>query len=156
MTVIAAVTVHTLSPVGWVAVGLALGLLGVLTHRLLSEAIGAEELSKIHMVETAIASNPTLHGSLSEIERVGYRLLDWTELRIYRVADAEHREQRHVFLQRDDEVQHGRHHVAQSLRQDGVAQGLPLGEAERLGGHALAFVHRLDAGAIDLGGIGRI
>lgn len=87
--VVAVVTLHTLSPVGWAAVGLALGVLGVLTHRLLGEAIGAEELTKIHLVEAAIASNPTLLGSLGEIERVGYRLLDWGEFRVYRATDGE-------------------------------------------------------------------
>jgi methyl-accepting chemotaxis protein len=93
LTIVAAiaavVTLHTLSPVGWLAVGLALGVLGLLTHRLISEAIGAEELTKVHLVETAIASNPTLQGSLAELERVGYRLLDWGELRIYRAEGAD-------------------------------------------------------------------
>ena len=67
---------------------LALGVLGVLTRRILEEAIGAEDLNKVHLMETAIASNATLQGSFDQIERLAYRLLDWGDFRIYRVATA--------------------------------------------------------------------
>jgi methyl-accepting chemotaxis protein len=91
LTVIAAVVViaalRALSPVGWVAVALALGVLGILTRRILEEAIGAEDLNKVHLMETAIASNATLQGSFDQIERLAYRLLDWGDFRIYRVMD---------------------------------------------------------------------
>ena len=76
----------TLSPVGWIAVALALGVLGLLTRRILDEAIGAEDLNKVHLMEAAIASNSTLQGSFTQIERLAYRLLDWGDFRIYRVA----------------------------------------------------------------------
>ena len=78
---------RALSPVGWVAVALALGVLGVLTRRILEEAIGAEDLNKVHLMETAIASNATLQGSFEQIERLAYRLLDWGDFRVYRVVD---------------------------------------------------------------------
>ena len=91
LTMIASVVViaalRGLSPVGWVAVALALGVLGVLTRRILEEAIGAEDLNKVHLMETAIASNATLQGSFDQIERLAYRLLDWGDFRIYRVAE---------------------------------------------------------------------
>jgi hypothetical protein len=73
----------TLAPVGWVAVGLALGVLGLLTRQILDEAIGAEDLNKVHLMEAAIASNATLQGSFSQIERLAYRLLDWGDFRVY-------------------------------------------------------------------------
>ncbi|MBA3497347.1 MAG: GAF domain-containing protein [Gemmatimonadales bacterium] len=76
-----------LSPVGWLAVALALGVVGALTRRLLEEAIGAEDLNKVHLMEVAIASNATLQGSFDQIERLAYRLLDWGDFRIYRVTD---------------------------------------------------------------------
>ena len=57
--------------------GLALGVLGVLTRRILEEAIGAEDLNKVHLMEASIASNATLQGSFGQIERLAYRLLDW-------------------------------------------------------------------------------
>jgi methyl-accepting chemotaxis protein len=61
--------------------------LGVLTRRILEEAIGAEDLNKVHLMEVAIASNRTLQGSFDQIERLAYRLLDWGDFRIYRVVD---------------------------------------------------------------------
>ena len=59
----------------------------LLTRRILEEAIGAEDLNKVHLMETAIASNATLQGSFDQIERLAYRLLDWGDFRIYRVVD---------------------------------------------------------------------
>jgi methyl-accepting chemotaxis protein len=85
--VVAALT--TLAPVGWVAVGMALGVLGLLTRQILDEAIGAEDLNKVHLMEAAIASNATLQGSFSQIERLAYRLLDWGDFRVYRVNGTE-------------------------------------------------------------------
>jgi methyl-accepting chemotaxis protein len=78
----------TLAPVGWVAVALALGVLGLLTRQILDEAIGAEDLNKVHLMEAAIASNATLQGSFTQIERLAYRLLDWGDFRVYRVSGA--------------------------------------------------------------------
>ena len=93
LTLIAAVVVvaavQTLAPVGWVAVGLALGVLGLLTRKIIEEAIGAEDLNKVHLMETAIASNATLQGSFDQIERLAYRLLDWGDFRIYRLDGSE-------------------------------------------------------------------
>ena len=62
-------------------------MLGLLTRRILEEAIGAEDLNKVHLMEVAIASNATLQGSFDQIERLAYRLLDWGDFRIYRVVD---------------------------------------------------------------------
>jgi methyl-accepting chemotaxis protein len=93
LTLIAATVVvtalATLAPVGWVAVALALGVLGLLTRQILDEAIGAEDLNKVHLMEAAIASNATLQGSFTQIERLAYRLLDWGDFRVYRVSGPE-------------------------------------------------------------------
>ena len=86
-TVVIVATIRELAPVGWVAVALALGVLGLLTRRILEEAIGAEDLNKVHLMEVAIASNATLQGSFEQIERLAYRLLDWGDFRIYRLVD---------------------------------------------------------------------
>ncbi len=91
LTLIASIVVvaslRALSPVGWIAVALSMGVLGVLTRRILEEAISAEDLNKVHLMEVAIASNATLQGSFDQIERLAYRLLDWGDFRIYRVVD---------------------------------------------------------------------
>jgi methyl-accepting chemotaxis protein len=79
----------TLAPIGWVAVAMALGVLGLLTRQILDEAIGAEDLNKVHLMEAAIASNATLQGSFTQIERLAYRLLDWGDFRVYRVDGSE-------------------------------------------------------------------
>ena len=88
-TVVGVAAVQALAPVGWVAVGLALGVLGLLTRKIIEEAIGAEDLNKVHLMETAIASNATLQGSFDQIERLAYRLLDWGDFRVYRVDGTE-------------------------------------------------------------------
>ena len=88
-SVIAVAALQTLAPAGWVAVALALGVLGALTRQILEEAIGAEDLNKVHLMEAAIASNATLQGSFDQIERLAYRLLDWGDFRIYRCAGGE-------------------------------------------------------------------
>jgi len=85
-SVIIVAAVRTLAPVGWIAVSLALGVLGILTRRILEEAIGAEDLNKVHLMESSIASNATLQGSFGQIERLAYRLLDWGDFRVYRVS----------------------------------------------------------------------
>jgi len=77
----------SLSPPGWVAVLAVLGFLGLLTKRILEDAIAAEDLNKVHLMETAIASNTSLQASFEQIERVGYRLLEWGDLRIYRAGE---------------------------------------------------------------------
>ncbi len=79
-------TLANMAPVGWVAVALPLGVLGLLTRQILDEAIGAEDLNKVHLMEAAIASNATLQGSFTQIERLAYRLLDWGDFRVYRVT----------------------------------------------------------------------
>jgi methyl-accepting chemotaxis protein len=93
LTLIASTIVVTvlarLAPIGWVAVALALGALGLLTRQILDEAIGAEDLNKVHMMEAAIASNATLQGSFTQIERLAYRLLDWADFRVYQVSGSE-------------------------------------------------------------------
>jgi methyl-accepting chemotaxis protein len=93
LTLIAATVVitalATLAPVGWVAVALALGVLGLLTRQIMDEAIGAEDLNKVHLMEAAIASNATLQGSFTQIERLAFRLLDWGDFRVYRVSRSE-------------------------------------------------------------------
>jgi methyl-accepting chemotaxis protein len=77
---------RTLDPPGWFAVLIVLGLLGLLTRRIVEEAITAEDLNKVHLMETAVASNLTLEASLEQIERLAHRLLDWGDLRIYRAG----------------------------------------------------------------------
>ena len=81
-------TLANMTPVGWVAVAIVLGVVGLLARHILDEAIGAEDLNKVHLMESAIASNATLQGSFTQIERLAYRLLDWGDFRVYRVTSS--------------------------------------------------------------------
>jgi methyl-accepting chemotaxis protein len=77
--------VQLLAPIGWITVLAVLAVLGVLTKKILEEAIGAEELSKVHAREKVITSNVSLQESCAQIEALAHRLLDWSDFRIYRV-----------------------------------------------------------------------
>jgi methyl-accepting chemotaxis protein len=74
-------------PVTWLFVAAALAALGQLLKQMLEEAISAEELNKIHAIESVITSNISLHDSFRRIERLAHRLVDWGDLRIYRRVD---------------------------------------------------------------------
>jgi methyl-accepting chemotaxis protein len=76
----------TLSTVGWVTVLLVVSVIGLLTKKILEDAIGAEELNKVHVREKVIAGNLSLQDSFAEMERLAHRLLDWGDMRVYRVA----------------------------------------------------------------------
>ena len=76
-------------PVTWLFVAAALAALGQLLKQMLEEAISAEELNKIHAIESVITSNISLHDSFRRIERLAHRLVDWGDLRIYRRVDEE-------------------------------------------------------------------
>ena len=71
-------------PLAWVFTGAALGALGLLFKLILEEAITAEELNRIHAVETVITSNIGLDDAFRRIERLAHRLVDWGDFRIYR------------------------------------------------------------------------
>ncbi|HTS88253.1 MAG TPA: methyl-accepting chemotaxis protein [Gemmatimonadales bacterium] len=88
LTLIASVilgsALRVLSPEGWLTVIAVLGVLGMLTNRILEEAIGAEELNKIHARERIITSNISLMDAFTQLEAMANRVLDWSDFRIYR------------------------------------------------------------------------
>lgn len=81
---VAVAALQALTPAGWVAAGLSLGVIGLLTQRLLEEAIAAEDLNKVSLMQGSIGATGSLATSLEQIEQVAYRLVEWTELRILR------------------------------------------------------------------------
>jgi methyl-accepting chemotaxis protein len=85
--IIAASAIQSLPPEAWVAVLAVVGVLGVLTKRILEEAIGAEELNKIHARERVITSNVSLKDAFVQLEQMANRVLDWSDFRIYRIRD---------------------------------------------------------------------
>lgn len=79
-------TITALAPTGWVAMALAMAVLGLLSRTLMEEAIAAEDLSKVHLAQAALTTTVTLQGALEEIEALAYRLLDWGDFRVYRAG----------------------------------------------------------------------
>ncbi|MEP7327538.1 MAG: GAF domain-containing protein, partial [Gemmatimonadota bacterium] len=79
---------RSLAPVGWITVLVVVAVIGLLTKKILEDAIGAEELNKVHVRERVIAGNLSLQDSLGEMERLAHRLLDWGDMRVYRTAGA--------------------------------------------------------------------
>ena len=72
------------------------------------------------------------------------------------VVERQHVDQGSVLDQGDGLVAHGRQHPLHHLRQHDAAQRLQIGHAQHLAAFVLAAVDRLDAGAEDLGEIGRV
>ena len=85
--VVAAAAIRSLPLIGWLTVLCVLVVLGMLTTRILEEAIGAEELNKIHARERVITSNVSLMDAFTQLEEMANRVLDWSDFRIYRVTD---------------------------------------------------------------------
>ncbi|MEO8634080.1 MAG: methyl-accepting chemotaxis protein [Gemmatimonadales bacterium] len=82
--VIAAAAIRSLPLLGWITALGVLAVLGMLTTRIVEEAIAAEELNKIHLRERIITSNLSLMDAFTELERMANRVLDWSDFRIYR------------------------------------------------------------------------
>ncbi|MBI1723520.1 MAG: GAF domain-containing protein [Gemmatimonadetes bacterium] len=78
------IAVATLEPRSWPFVGAMLLFAGWMVKRLLEEAIGAEERTKVLAVDMAVTADLSLVDSLDRIARLANRLVDWSDLRIYR------------------------------------------------------------------------
>jgi methyl-accepting chemotaxis protein len=61
-----------------------MGFLGILTKTILEEAIGAEELSKVHARERQVSTSASLQESCATIETMAHQLLDWGDFRVIR------------------------------------------------------------------------
>jgi methyl-accepting chemotaxis protein/branched-subunit amino acid transport protein AzlD len=77
-------TLHALSPAGWLAMLLALGMIGLFARTLIEEAIAAEDLNKVHLMQAAVTGNVSLQTAFEQIEQFAYRLVDWDDMRVYR------------------------------------------------------------------------
>jgi len=82
-------TVTTLKPVGWLVVGIVLGLSGLLLKRILEESIAAEELNKILAMEQVVSSDIDIGDAFRRIQDLAHRLVDWQSFRIGRLDDGE-------------------------------------------------------------------
>jgi methyl-accepting chemotaxis protein len=86
LTVVAAAavvfTLEALPPLSWPFVATLLAFSGFVLKRIVEDAIQAEEMNKIHAMETVITSNVGLDASLRRIEELADRILDWDDFRV--------------------------------------------------------------------------
>ena len=81
-------TLELLPPLSWPFVAAPLAFGGFILKRIVEEAIQAEEMNKIHAMETVITSNVGLDASLQRIEELAHRILDWTSYRVCQRREA--------------------------------------------------------------------
>ncbi|MEJ2238690.1 MAG: methyl-accepting chemotaxis protein [Gemmatimonadales bacterium] len=82
----AAMTISELPFRTWPFVGALLGFGAYAIKRILEEAIQAEQLTKVHAMESVITSNMSLKASLEMLEKLSHRILDWRDFRIYQTS----------------------------------------------------------------------
>jgi methyl-accepting chemotaxis protein len=80
-------SLQTLSPTGWLAILLTLSVIGLFARTLIDEAIAAEDLNKVHLMQSVVTGNVTLQTAFERIEQFAYRLIDWDDFRIYRLIE---------------------------------------------------------------------
>ena len=82
---VAILTIMGLRWTGWVVVALVLIPAGLLLKRILEESIQAEELNKIHAMELVVTSDVGLAEGFRRIEELAHRLVDWRDLKLWRL-----------------------------------------------------------------------
>jgi methyl-accepting chemotaxis protein len=75
-------TLEVLPPLSWPFIATLLAFSGFVLKRIVEDAIQAEEMNKIHAMETVITSNVGLDASLRRIEELADRILDWDRFRV--------------------------------------------------------------------------
>jgi methyl-accepting chemotaxis protein len=81
------VTAEFLPPITWLFIGMLFVFGSYATKRIIEEAIHAEQLTKIHAMESVISSNVDIDESLAQLERLAHRILDWNDFRVYKRVD---------------------------------------------------------------------
>jgi methyl-accepting chemotaxis protein len=82
---VAIFTIIGLRWTGWLVVALVLVPAGLLLKRILEESIQAEELNKIHAMELVVTSDVGLAEGFRRIEELAHRLVDWRDLKLWRL-----------------------------------------------------------------------
>ena len=87
-TMAVAISLLTIRFIGWpgfLVVAPVMVFAGLILRRILEESIAAEEMSKIHAIEQVVTSDVAIGDAFQRIERLANRLMDWRDLRIYRL-----------------------------------------------------------------------
>lgn len=127
-------TVASVGRLGWLLVAAALGAAGLLARHIVSEAVAAEELNRVHAMQVVVSSDATTADSFRRIASFAKRMVTWTEFRILREMDGQVREvfaasvgmhaepqlpSPELLALRHEALDHGRMVVVDDLRQDG-------------------------------------
>jgi methyl-accepting chemotaxis protein len=92
------VAIAFLGSVAWIIVAVLLLFAGMLLKRILEEAVAAEELNRIHSLDTVVSADGSLEESFKRIAAFASRLVNWHDFRILRLEGGEPRV---VFTVRD-------------------------------------------------------
>ena len=87
-----------LGSTAWIIIAVLLMFAGMLLKRILEEAVAAEELNRIHSLDTVVSADGSLEESFKRIASFANRLVNWRDFRILRLDDGEPRV---VFTVRD-------------------------------------------------------
>jgi methyl-accepting chemotaxis protein len=86
-TAVVVLTISNLPIRTWPFVAALIGFGAYAIKRILEEAIQAEQLTKVHAMESVITSNMSLDASLGLLEKLTHRILDWRDFRIYQKGE---------------------------------------------------------------------
>ena len=70
---------------GWIVLGVLLLFGAMLLRRILEEAVAAEELNRIHAMDTVVSADGSLEDSFRRIAALAHRLVNWRDFRILRL-----------------------------------------------------------------------
>ena len=110
-----------LPPITWPFIVVLFVFVSYATKRIMEEAIHAEQLTKVHAMESVISSNMDLDVSLAQLETLTHRILDWSDFRVYKRVDESFR-----LLYRGTEAEKAGGEISaalEELREQAMAEG---------------------------------
>jgi methyl-accepting chemotaxis protein len=85
------VSIAYVGKTAWIVIAVLLLFAGMLLRRILEEAVAAEELNRIHSLDTVVSADGTLEDSFNRIASFANRLVNWRDFRILRLDDGKPR-----------------------------------------------------------------
>ena len=83
------VAIALLGKAGWIVIAILFVFVGMLLRRILEEAVAAEELNRIHSLDTVVSADGSLEESFKRIAAFANRLVNWRDFRILRLHDGQ-------------------------------------------------------------------
>lgn len=86
-SVVILVAIEFVGKAAWIPIALLLLFAGMLLRRILEEAVAAEELNRIHSLDTVVSADGNFEESFRRIADFGHRLVNWRDFRILRAEE---------------------------------------------------------------------